>query len=46
LFSASGDFDGADPRRLALAEYELNGALNSPQLRELLGLPHATRNSA
>ena len=46
LFSASGDFDGADPRRLALAEYELNGALSNPQIRELLGLPKSTRKTA
>lgn len=46
LFSASGDFDGADPRRLALAEYELNGALGNPQLREFLGLPKLTYNAA
>lgn len=46
LFSASGDFDGVDPRRLALAEYELNGALSNPQLRELLGLPKSTHKAA
>ena len=44
-FSASGDFDGADPRRLALAEYELNGGLSSSLLRSQLGLPQPARNT-
>ncbi len=34
-----GDFDAADPRRAALAQYELDHMMNGSKLRELLGLP-------
>ncbi len=42
----SGDFDAADPRRIATARNDLSKALNGKKLRDVLGLPHPTRKAA
>lgn len=44
-YSQTGDFDVADPRRVALARNELAKALNGKKLRDLLGLPRQGRSA-
>ncbi len=43
-YSQTGDFDAVDPRRVALARYELAKSLK--KLRDLLGLPRQDRSAA
>lgn len=45
-YSQTGDFDAADPRRVALARNELAKSLNGRKLRDLLGLPRQERSAA
>lgn len=45
-YSQTGDFDAADPRRVALARNELAKSLNGKKLRDLLGLPRQERSAA
>lgn len=45
-YTQPGDFDADDPRRAALAQYELDQRMNGPKLRILLGLPHAHKKIA
>lgn len=45
-YSQTGDFDAADPRRVALARNELAKSLNGKKLRDLLGLPRQDRTAA
>ena len=45
-YAQSGDFDTADPRRIATARNDLSKALNGKKLRGLLGLPQPARKAA
>jgi CRISPR system Cascade subunit CasA len=45
-YAQSGDFDAADPRRIATARNDLSKALNGKKLRDVLGLPHTIRKAA
>lgn len=45
-YSQTGDFDAADPRRVAVARNELAKSLNGKKLRDLLGLPRQERSAA
>lgn len=45
-YSQTGDFDAADPRRVALARNELAKSLNGRKLRDLLGLSRQERSAA
>lgn len=45
-YSQSGDFDTADPRRIATARNDLSKALNGKKLRGVLGLPPPARKAA
>ena len=45
-YAQAGDFDAADPRRMATARNDLAKALAGKKLRKLLGLSQPTRNSA
>lgn len=44
-FAQIGDFDAADPRRAALAQFEMDRYINGQKLRDLLGLPQPARNT-
>jgi CRISPR system Cascade subunit CasA len=39
-YTQVGDFDAADPRRLALAWNEMESMMKGSRLRDLLGLPN------
>lgn len=45
-YAQSGDFDTADPRRIATARNDLGKALNGKKLRDVLGLPQPARKAA
>ena len=45
-YAQSGDFDTADPHRIATARNNLSKALNGKKLRDVLGLPHPIRKAA
>lgn len=44
-FTQVGDFDATDPRRVALAQFELDRSVEGPKCRDLLGLPQPTRSA-